>query len=260
MGTLNYEELYSEIFRRKSVRRFESRETGKDLTDKINAAIAEALPLNSAPAALRILNADEAGVSFGKAPYCLGAYAGDGPEASLNAAFLLQEMSLRLSCLGLGSCWVGMARPKKALAEYKGLSFFKLIVFGYPAEELHRSGVGKFNRKSLGEISAIQGRDELLEAVRLAPSAMNRQGWYLAEESGRDGSEPGRGIRLFMAGNNFFLKKLMDSLTVADAGIALCHLWIAAQKSGVFLSACREEAVPAPKKNYAYVWTVKVKG
>ncbi|MDR1949137.1 MAG: hypothetical protein LBQ38_07080, partial [Spirochaetaceae bacterium] len=239
MGELNYEALYSEIFKRKSVRHFETRAMDKDLTEKINTAIAEAVPLNNAPAALRIMDAGEAGVSFGKAPYCLGAYAGNNPEAQLNAAFLLQELSLRLSCLGLGSCWVGMAKPRGALAEYKGLPFFKLIVFGFPAGDLHRNDVRQFSRKSRGEISAIQGRDELIEAVRLAPSAMNRQGWYLSEEDVRGGSEPGRGIRLFMAGSNFFLKKLMDPLTAADAGIALCHLWIAARKSGEFVSACR---------------------
>jgi len=90
-----------------------------------------------------------------------------------------------------------------------------------------------------------------LEAVRLAPSAMNRQGWYL--------SAAGNKIRLHMAGNNFLIRKLMDPLTTADAGIALCHLILAARHNGKFAAAYREEGIEAVMKNYSYVWTVEVK-
>jgi hypothetical protein len=63
-----------------------------------------------------------------------------------------------------------------------------------------------------------------------------------------------------MAGNNLLIKKLMDPLTTADAGIALCHLRLAARYSGEFAAAWREEGVPPVKKNYSYVWTVEVAG
>jgi nitroreductase len=254
MADSGIDDLYREIFRRKSVRRFEQREIDKALMEKIQAAIAAAFPLTGTPAALQVLRAEEAGVSFGRAPYCIGAYAKNENAPQLNAAFLLQEMSLRLSSLGLGSCWVGMAKPKKALAEYQGLPFFKLIAFGFPAEALYRdasSGPGAFNRKPLAEITAIQNQDDLLEAVRLAPSAMNRQGWYLSRAENK--------IRLYMAGNNFLLKKLMDPLTIADAGIALCHLVLAARHSGEFVSACREDEVEETGRKYSYVWTVVLK-
>jgi hypothetical protein len=220
--------------------------------DTIEAAMAGAFSLTGVPAALRVLPAKEAGVSFGGAPCCLGAYAENETVPQVNAAFALQEMSLRLSSLGLGSCWVGMAKPKGALAEYRGLPFFKLIAFGFPAEALYRtSGPGAFNRKPLAEITGIQNRDKLLEAVRLAPSAINRQGWYLSQAENK--------IRLHMAGNNVLLKKLMDPLTIADGGIALCHLVLAARHSGEFVSACREDRVEEVKKKYAYLWTVVLK-
>jgi hypothetical protein len=148
-----------------------------------------------------------------------------------------------------------MAKPKGALAEYQGLPFFKLIAFGFSAEPLHRdtpSGPDAFNRKPLTKITNIQNRDDLLEAVRLAPSAMNRQGWYLSQAENK--------IRLYMAGNAFFLKKLMDPLTIADAGIALCHLVLAARHCGEFVSAYREDGVGETGKKYSYVWTVVLKG
>lgn len=254
MADSGIDDLYKEIFRRKSVRRFEHREIDKTLAAKIEAAITAAFPLTDTPAALRVFQAKDAGVSFGGAPCCLGVYAKNETAPRLNAAFMLQEMSLRLSSLRLGSCWVGMAKPKGALAEYRDLPFFKLIAFGFPAEALYRdaaSGSGAFNRKPLAEITNIQNRNELLEAVRLAPSAMNRQGWYLSQAENK--------IRLHMAGNNFLLKKLMDPLTIADGGIALCHLVLAARRSGEFVSACREDGVEEAVKNYSYLWTVVLK-
>jgi hypothetical protein len=250
MNEKNINDLYDEIFKRKSVRHFEKRDIDKALAEKIQAAISETAPLSESPAALRVFPAAEAGVSFGGAPCCLGSYCGNEAGAQLNAACMLQEMSLRLSLMGLGSCWIGMAKAKGPYAEYQGLPFFKLLAFGHPAEALHREG--RFDRKPLPEITDIQGRDNLLETVRLAPSAMNRQGWYLSAE--------GNKIRLSMAGNNFLIKKLMDPLTVSDAGIALCHLRLGALRNGGFVSAYSEDGVAPVKKNYSYVWTIEVTG
>jgi hypothetical protein len=152
--------------------------------------------------------------------------------------------------MGLGSCWIGMAKPKSAQMEYQGLPFFKLLVFVLPAEPLHRDGTAQFKRKSITEISNQIQTDDMLEAVRFAPSAMNRQGWYLEKTDNK--------IRLYMAGDNFLLKRWMQPLTVADAGIALCHLWIAAHKEGRFGSVSHEEGVSNIKKNYGYVLTVEL--
>ncbi|MDR1253007.1 MAG: nitroreductase family protein [Treponema sp.] len=249
-------ELYSEIFRRKSVRRYENKIINKDLEEKINNAINDLFPLNDKPAAFQFLSTDKAGVSFGKAPYCICAYAEDNDDAKLNVAFLLQEMSLKLSCLGLGSCWLGKVKPKANFTQYKGLPFFMLIVFGYSVENLHRE-IGQFKRKAFTEITSITDDKEIVEAVRLAPSGINRQGWFLSGVS--NDSSSNNKIRLYMADNNFFLKKMLDPLTIADAGIALCHLVLAARHKDTFLSALYEENIPPFKKNYSYIWTVELK-
>jgi hypothetical protein len=52
-----------------------------------------------------------------------------------------------------------MAKPKGSLAEYQGLPFFKLIVFGCPSEALHRDRVDQFTRKALAEIAHAPGRE-----------------------------------------------------------------------------------------------------
>jgi hypothetical protein len=111
--------------------------------------------------------------------------------------------------------------------------------------------VKEFKRKSLPEITDTAGLDSLLEAVRLAPSAINRQGWYVTGDAAK--------LRLFMADNALLVKKLFDPLTLMDAGIALSHLWIAAAHDGRFVSFEQEPGdIPGPKK-YHYTWTINLK-
>jgi hypothetical protein len=90
--------------------------------------------------------------------------------------------------------------------------------------------------------------DSILEAVRLAPSAMNRQSWYFSGGENR--------IHVYMADDNFMVKKILAPLGLADAGIALCHLWLAAEHAGNTVSFTRE-TIPGHKK-YHYIGTVNL--
>ncbi|MDR0629137.1 MAG: hypothetical protein LBG24_05800 [Treponema sp.] len=240
--------LYAEIFKRMSVRDYRPGEPDGVDFEKIEEGRKSLISLDGSTALLRVIPAEKAGVSFGHAPYCLCSYAKDD-EARLKASFLLQEMSLYLSTRGFGSCWLGMAKPKNGFLEHESLPFFKLLVFGKAPGAHRRERVSQFKRKTLSEITDIQNCPKVLEAVRLAPSAMNRQGWRLCAE--------GTKIRLYMANNNFLVKKLMDPLTIVDAGIALCHLWTAARALGIFRASYKEEGVPHIK-GFSYVWTIEL--
>jgi hypothetical protein len=143
-----------------------------------------------------------------------------------------------------------MAKPKQGFLEHEGLPFFKLLVFGKTTGPHRRESVSLFKRKNLSDIADIRDCPQVLEAVRLAPSAMNRQGWRLQGEGTR--------IRLHMANNNFLVRKLMDPLTIADAGIALCHLWTAARALGVFKASYKEPDGVPPIKGCSYVWTIEL--
>jgi nitroreductase len=244
------QELYAEISKRMSARNYRPGALDAAELEKIEEARKSLVALDSSAAFVRIIPAGEAGISFGSAPCCLCSYAQDDDSARLSASFLLQEMSLYLSVLGFGSCWVGMAKPKSSFLEHEGLPFFKLLVFGKTAGAHRRESVSQFKRKNLSEITDIQGCPKVLEAVRLAPSAMNRQGWTLRAE--------GTKIRLYMANNNFLVRKLMDPLTIADAGIALCHLWLAAKALDVFKASYKEHDGVPQLKGCSYVWTVEL--
>jgi nitroreductase len=252
MENKRIQDLYAEIPKRMSVRDYRPGELDSAVLEKIEEGRKSLAALSSSTALLQVIPAEKAGVAFGHAPYCLCSYAEDDDDARLNAAFLLQEMGLYLSTLGFGSCWVGMAKPKNGFLEYEGLPFFKLLVFGKAAGAYRRESAAQFKRKTLSEITNIPDCPKVLEAVRLAPSAMNRQGWRLHAE--------GTKIRLYMANNNFLVRKLMDPLTIADAGIALCHLWTAAQALDVFRASCKEKEGVSQIKGLSYVWTIELTG
>jgi nitroreductase len=114
------------------------------------------------------------------------------------------------------------------------------IAFGWPSEPLYRDASG-FKRKALSEIS--EGLDERLEAARLAPSAMNAQGWFFAAGPGK--------IHCYRKKNNPLLGFLTNKLGSIDMGIALCHI---AAESESFRFA-KEANAPA-RKGYVYMGTV----
>src|SRR5690606_38406218 len=95
-----------------------------------------------------------------------------------NAGYILQQLDLYLSANGLGSCWLGIAKPTKDESFFSGLKFVITLAFGKPAEKLHRNEIGEFNRLPLDKIRDAVGMDNLLEPARLAPSANNSQRWY----------------------------------------------------------------------------------
>ncbi|MCL2165667.1 MAG: nitroreductase [Oscillospiraceae bacterium] len=153
-------------------------------------------------------------------------------DAYTNIGFIGQQMDLYFSANGLGSCWLGMAKP---IAK-SDLPYVISMAFGKPAEPLHRS-LSEFTRKPLSEIS--EGTDERLEAARLAPSGMNAQGWFFVADSGV--------IRCYRKKSGFVPEKL----SCIDIGIALWH--IASESEGFRFSI--EQNAPE-RKGFIYAGTV----
>jgi nitroreductase len=178
--------------------------------------------------------------AFGiNAPHYLVFGSEDKEGANENIGFIGQQLDLFLSEAGLGSCWVGMAKPEEKVDS--ALPFVICIAFGKSAEPLHRD-ISEFKRKSLTEIS--EGSDKRLEAARLAPSGMNTQGWYFVVDGGK--------IHCYRKKANPLLGFMMNKLGSIDMGIALCH--IAAESDGFRFN--KETDTPA-RKGYVYMGTVR---
>jgi len=175
-----------------------------------------------------------------------------------NIGFIGQQLDLFLSASGLGSCWLGAAKPmskeESALSDKEEpvpsdtsdkkrstLSHIICIAFGNPAESLHRELSG-FKRKPLSDVS--EGNDERLEAARLAPSGMNAQNWYFIAEGGK--------IHCYVKKPNPLLGLMLGKMSSIDLGIAICHI---AQESESF-SFTKDESAPI-RKGLIYAGTAQ---
>ena len=250
MGREEAQQLRDAIYHRKSVRKYEQGPLPDSALDQIRTQCENlASPVLNARAAFRILTADQVKGLTAKAPYYLAVYAPENPDEQLSAAFALEQASLWMTENGYGSCWFGMVKPKDAQREAEGLPFLIALAFGAPAEPLLREPA-QFKRKPLGEITNITDRDSLLEPVRLAPSAVNVQPWYLTEKENL--------IRLY-ASRRGLAGKLFGGYTQVDLGIALCHLWIAAVAEDCFGGFVKEEGESAALPGLSYAWSIRLK-
>jgi nitroreductase len=246
------ERLHNAIFHRKSVRKYAPKALGQDALDAILARTQKLRAfLPEAPVAFRILTeAQVKGMVSAKTPHYLAVYAAEEYMAQVNAAFMLQQMDLWFSAQGLGSCWLGMPNPSPDAATADSLPFLVLLAFGAPAEAVLRAEVSEFKRKPAEEITRLTGMENLVEPLRLAPSAVNRQPWFLAGDTGS--------LRLCGKKNNMLQKMMFGDMPRIDMGIALCHLWLAAKNHGLFQGFEREPAPQDIPAGFEYVTTVKL--
>ena len=186
-----------------------------------------------------------------KAPHYICIYSEKKDGYLMNAGFLLQQIDLYLSANNLASCWLGMAKPTKDVPLQKnGMEFVIMLAFGKTAELVHRTNVSEFNRKSLSSISNINGIDDLLEPVRLAPSASNTQTWFFSGNSDE--------IIVSREKLNLIKVQLYGKMNQIDIGIALCHLWISLDHQGK--AATFDFHTGVAPKGYEFMATVKTGG
>ena len=160
-------------------------------------------------------------------------------------------MDLYFSANGLGSCWLGIPQLTKEATSASNLKFTILMSFGNPKEPLYRADASEFNRKPLIDITNIEGADELLEPVRLAPSAVNLQNWYFT------GSK--QAIHAYSAKAGFPRNIVGGSFYHVNVGIALCHLQLSAEhyggKTRFVFDSSRDNN---PPKNMEHIATLEI--
>ncbi|MCL2163344.1 MAG: nitroreductase [Oscillospiraceae bacterium] len=222
------------IRRRKSIRRYERTPLDDATFAKVRDRIASLTPLYSnIKYSIDIADKTKGLLAQGSgASSFLVFRSEESPAAYENIGFIGQQMDLYFSANGLGSCWLGMAKPY----EKSGMPYVISMAFGNPAEPLHRS-LSEFKRKPLSEIST--GVDERLEAARLAPSGMNAQGWFFEATDGI--------IHCYRKKSGVMSEKL----GCIDMGIALWH--IASESAGFRFS--KDPKAPE-RKGFIYTGTV----
>lgn len=249
---MNNEELYTTIFKRKSIRKF-------DMTP-LPAAVLEDLQIfagqvKSLDDSIRykcvyLTNSEIKNLLPLNAPHYICLYSENRSSYLMNAGFILQQIDLYLSANGIGSCWLGLAKPSKMVMEPKGdLEFVIMIAFGNTNEIVHRSDTSVFIRKGLSAIAQIEGAEEILEPVRLAPSASNSQPWYFSGNL--------QTIDVSRERPGFLKAPIYERMNQIDIGIALCHLWLSLLHHGKNAVISFPDAIPPEGHEYMARVTVE---
>ncbi len=185
------------------------------------------------------------GIIKGARLYVLGAV-GSGKGAMEDLGYCLEKIILEATALGLGTCWLGGTFKRGAFAAYMELAADELLPaitpVGYPAvdrsavERMMRFGAGSNRRKPWSElffkgdgVTALAKQEsgpfrDVYEAVRMGPSASNKQPWRLILD--QHGA-----THLYLKENKIY-NRLMGKLQLqrVDMGIAMCHFEMAAEE------------------------------
>lgn len=188
------------------------------------------------------------GVIKGARHYILAAVK-PGKGALEDLGYRMEKIILKATALGLGTCWLGGLFKRSAFAARMDLAedeFMPAIAaIGYPlseispADRLIRFSAGSQKRKPWsGLFFKADGRTPLtereagelgnaLEAVRMGPSASNRQPWRVIRDN------EGR-YHFYLKENKFFNRLTgKNSLQNIDMGIAMCHFDLVACEQGI---------------------------
>ena len=248
---LDYRQLADAIYYRKSTRDYS--DSAVDMLqssgDLVEAFGLEAL-LPDIKVAVRILKSHE--VKNKKAKYCIGFYSStsegrgqaelahdrarktsrgdslyseDKPLALENVGFVGQQLDLLLQSLGIGTCWWGMKKPKKEFRSVDGLECFITMMAGMPNMDEKREYPNGFRRKAVEDIIIGGAKpDKLIEAVRVAPSAVNRQPWLAKKVDDK--------YNLYLKSSKNPLDMIIGDMRRIDMGIAIAHLFVQARAEG----------------------------
>jgi len=225
------------IERRRSIRKYEPSMDAATVT-LIKDICHGKTTLNGSPLELRVLPGAEVQSivkgyfgNYGRvmAPWYIAAISADDREALLNLGYCVQRVILEITGHNIGTCWIGGMFNKNVLNSFleldEGLGARALVAWGRPKAEVKgtegkRVPPEKIARFDQGIDNGLPWR-AVIEAVRWAPSALNRQPWrlWITEKA----------IHLYSASG-----RIAQAYSPMDMGIALCHLEL----------ACRQLAVP----------------
>ena len=99
----------------------------------------------------------------------------------MNVGYIMEQMVLYLCSIGLGTCFIGSNRVKKAELEKNGKRLVGIVAFG-KSHGSHTRRQSEAKRLPLEDLCVFkevprQWMTQMLEAARLSPSSMNSQPW-----------------------------------------------------------------------------------
>lgn len=250
---MNDTALFEAIFRRKSIRNYDSTPLNLNRLEEIAKKLQSLKPLlPSIKTEFKIISSNQVTRKMNiKAPHYVAAFSETTEAYKVNLGFMLQQMDLYFSATRLGSCWLATPQLTKEVTKSSNLPFVILMSFGNSKEPLYRTSISEFKRKPLKEISDIEAADELLEPARLAPSGINLQNWYFTGSKNQ--------IHAYSLKPGFLRSITGGSYYPINMGIACCHLQLAAQHQGLKSKFVFDSSKDKnPRKNFDYTATLEL--
>lgn len=166
------------------------------------------------------------------------------PYADVAFGYAFEKLVLYAWSLGIGTVWIGGTMKREDFEKAAGLKDGEMMPcvspLGYPAakrslkETMMRKGVGADNRISPDRLffnekwdSPLTSADEMkdiLEMVRLAPSAVNKQPWRIIYKDGA--------YHFYEKKDRGYVNDNTGDLQKIDVGIALCHFTMGLEDLG----------------------------
>lgn len=189
--------------------------------------------------------------------------------------YCMEKNILLATDLGLGTCWLGGALNRSTFALKLNAGTDELIPavtpLGYTGdkktftENLVRMAIGSKNRKKPEELFFDKSVDtplgpdssgqysKALAAVRMAPSASNKQPWRIIKDSGNT-------WYFFIKENAAYNNAFKDiKIQNVDMGIAMCHFELAAAELGLKGSwEIRKPSVASGDLKYVFSWVESI--
>ncbi|MDD5223624.1 MAG: nitroreductase family protein [bacterium] len=248
--------LYNSIARRYSVRKYEKRAVEKEKSDQVMNYVPETLAdveVKAIPVDGEIMRRylETMGGKVFNAPMYFVLAARERPHFLIEAGYRGEQVILKATSLGLGTCWIGaFFAEKKIRALLKLEPSWRMVAvspLGYESTGVVDSAVGGlirraagfYKRKPIPEIffaekyghppsipGKYSGWEKIFQAVRVAPSWANLQPWrFVVREDAvyavlvpplaeKRGLKPAQ------------IKSGMD-YSLVDMGIAMSHFYIA---------------------------------
>lgn len=262
---------------RKSIRNY----TGERLTEKDSTIISDFIDKpsnligpfgNSIKIMLKTLTESKSREKIGtygfvkNAPAFLISACKNNKEHLLDLGFVFENLILYLEKHGLSTCWLGGTFHRQKLQMSQNISEEEFIPIispvGYATEQLGyfqkliRNLAKSDQRKDFDELFFYNdflipisdaSQRALLEYVRLAPSASNKQPWRIMICDNEQ-------AHFFMERTPKYGSSLGYDIQMVDMGIALSHYLLVSGKEEVFIL---DPAIDLPNENYSYVFSVK---
>ena len=255
---------------RRSVRTYDSRPLTSEDAEKLTSFMSDTDNPFGIPVAFTLLDAKKQKLScpvVTGTDLFLGTKVKRVPHAEEAVGYSLEKLVLYAQSLDIGTVWIGGTMDRNAFQRAMELDKDEMMPcvtpLGYIAkkmslrESMMRKGVkadsrlpfetlffdGAFDKPLTKEKAGVLA--DCLEAVRLAPSAVNKQPWRVIVAD--------NAVRFYLKRSKGFVSEAAGDMQKIDLGIALCHFALSAKENNISLTFTLDDPCMTTEADIEYI-------